>query len=363
MKAGASVPSSSIADSAPGSLPGRPRAEPAASGRAAADTTPTSGPPSPAASERRRHRLVYILGTGRCGSTVLEVVLGSHPQIQSTGEFRGASFLHPDPEAFCACGEKFDTCTFWGPIRQEYRKYVDFDHQLSTRDLFEDYGALPRMLAHRVTGSRTLREHVQGMADYVRVVSRMSGKEVVLESSKSAARGYLYALARSPDFDVRFLHLVRDGRGYMYSKTTVPDRAGARLGREGNAPNPWEITLRWVLPNVLSKLLCSRPRDHYLRVRYEDFIQHPAETLEQIGRFIGVDMTPVIATVRDGRPIRVDHLVGGNRLRFNGAITLESRFTKVALGTPRSRLAFWVVGGWMAFLYGYPSPGRAARGP
>lgn len=325
--------------------------------------TPASAPRAPAqdAAPRRKQKLVYVLGTGRCGSTVFEIVLGSHPQIQSTGEFHGIPFPHWMPGVVCSCGETFDKCPFWGPIRQEYQKYVDFDRQLRTRNLFEDYRSLPRTLAYRLLVSPVLRQHARGMADLVRVVSQVSGKEVVSESSKSAARGYVYTRARSPDFDVYFVHLVRDGRGYLYSKTTVPD--GARTGKERHVQSPWELTLRWVVPNLLAKLLCSRPKDRYLRIRYEDFIERPAEVLRKVGDFLGLDMTPVIETVRAGRPIPVDHLIGGNRLRFSRTITVESRYTKAALGSRNSRWAFWAVGGWMALWYGYSTSPRLRAGP
>jgi hypothetical protein len=317
--------------------------------------TPSSGIPRP------KQKLIYILGTGRCGSTVFEIVLGSHPKVQATGEFHGIPFPKWMPGTICACGQTFNLCPFWSPIREEYQKYVDFDQQLESQGRFEYYRCLPRALIHRVFGSSDLRRHAKGMADLIRVISQRSGKEVVSDSSKSAARGYAYTRARAHDLDVYFIHLVRDGRGYMYSKTTVPDGAG--YGKKRLVRNPWEITLRWVAPNLAARLLCSRPKNRYMRIRYEDFIEHPVETLERVGQFVGLDMTPVIETVRSGKPIPVGHLIGGNRLRFQPTITLETRYAKVDLGTRQSRWAFWTLGGWMAYWYGYPRHGRGSDRP
>ncbi|MGI0130824.1 MAG: hypothetical protein ACREDE_09855, partial [Thermoplasmata archaeon] len=137
----------------------------------------------------------------------------------------------------------------------------------------------------------------------------------------------------------------------------VPDGAG--YGKKRLVLSPSELTVRWVLPNFLAMWLC-RPRNRYLRIRYEDFVEHPAETLEQVGRFVGMDMSPVIENVRKGNPIPVSHLIGGNRLRFNPTITLETRYAKRALGTRRVRWTFWALGGWLAFLYGYLPKGRSA---
>lgn len=346
-----------VSGSAEGPSPGPSPTSPPA---ALEDDTPSSGgarSPTAGSAQRPRPKLVYILGTGRCGSTVFEIVLASHPELQSMGEFYGKSFPRWNPGAICSCGQPYDRCAFWSPILQEYRKCVDFDRQSEGQLLFEAYRGLPRTLLYGMLRVARVREHARGLSDLVRVVAGASRKSVVTDSSKNALRGYLYSLARSPELDVYFVHLVRDGRGYMYSKTTLPD--GIEHGRSRRVVSPWEITARWVVPNLLGTLLCSRPGNRYLRVRYEDFVDRPTEVLERVGRFIGVDMAPVIQAVRDRRPIPTHHLIGGNRLRFRPTITLESRFASVALSSRQSRWAFWVVGGWMAFWYGYRPAGHA----
>jgi hypothetical protein len=322
---------------------------------------PSGGLGAPVGGPRRRQKLIYILGTGRCGSTVFEIVLGSHPKIQASGEFHGIPFPKWMPGTVCSCGLTFNLCPFWSKVSEGYHHYVDFDQQLESQARFEYYRCLPRTLVHRVFNTSAIHKHSRGMSDLIRVISDKSGKEVVSDSSKSAARGYMYSLDRSAEFDVYYIHLVRDGRGYMYSKTSVPDGAG--YGKRRLVLSPWELTLRWVAPNLLAMLLCSRPRNRYLRIRYEDFVERPEETLEQVGRFVDLDMTPVIETVRKGQPIPVSHLIGGNRLRFNSTITLEKRYAKRALGTRKVRWTFAALGGWMAFLYGYIPRSRSSRDP
>jgi hypothetical protein len=332
-----------------------PSVVPAPPGAAPRVTTPTDG------GHRPKQKFLYILGTGRCGSTIFEIMLGSHPNIQATGEFHGLPFPKWMPGTVCACGQTFNLCPFWSSVSEEYHKYVDFDRQLKSQARFEYYRCLPRTLFHRILGTKEIREHARGMADLIRVVSHCSGKEIVTESSKSAVRGYMYTLARSPEFDVYYVHLVRDGRGYIYSKIVTPDGAG--YGKEKLRLPPWVLSLHWVIPNLLAMSLCSRPRNRYLRIRYEDLVEHPVETLQQVGRFIGVDMSPVIEKVREGRPIPVAHLIGGNRLRFNPTITLQTRFAKYAVASRSSRWSFWALGGWMAFWYGYPALRRSSGDP
>lgn len=351
-------PSRSITGEPPsGSSPQRGAAE---ESTARAVATRSAGVPAgPAA--RSRQKLIYILGTGRCGSTILEIVLGSHPKIQPTGEFHGIPFPRWMPGTVCSCGRSYEECPLWSRVREEYGRRVDLSRQLATQERFEYYRSLPRALLYRWAASPEVREHARGMADLVRVIAKESGKEIVSDSSKSAARGYAYTLARYEGLDVYFIHLVRDGRGYLYSETKEPDGAG--YGKRKVVQSPSRITLRWALENLVAQILCSRPRDRYLRVRYEDFVSQPVEVLERIGRFVGVDMTPVIETVRAGEPIPIGHLIGGNRLRFGSTVKLESRFRELALGTRRTRWTFWILGGWMALWYGYPAHAQPSNRP
>ncbi|MGA8303626.1 MAG: sulfotransferase [Thermoplasmata archaeon] len=298
-----------------------------------------------------KRKLLYILGTGRCGSTVLEIALGSHSKIQATGEFHKTPFPNWAPESVCACGQTFNVCPFWSPIRERYREFVDFGRVQQDQLRFEKYRSLPRTLLQRLFRTRELREHARGLSELVGIIAQSSGKEVVCESSKNAVRGYLYGLSRSAQFDVYYVHLVRDGRGYIHSQATIPD--GAQSVNEKPARAAWELTLRWVVPNLLAMILCSRPRNRYLRVRYEDFVERPAEILEQVGRFVGVDSTPTFQNARPGATFAIPHLIGGNRLRFYSTVTLDTRFAGDALTAQNDRWSFWAFGGWMAFQYGY----------
>src|SRR5215204_1738922 len=60
-------------------------------------------------------KVLFILGTTRCGSTILENVLGSTPGFFAAGEihmlWRGLM------RGFrCGCGEAIPECEVWGPV-------------------------------------------------------------------------------------------------------------------------------------------------------------------------------------------------------------------------------------------------------
>jgi hypothetical protein len=63
-----------------------------------------------------RLRVGYIGGTGRSGSTLLELILGSLPGFVAVGELyaiwsEGVVLNHR-----CGCGEPFGACPFWTAV-------------------------------------------------------------------------------------------------------------------------------------------------------------------------------------------------------------------------------------------------------
>ena len=55
-------------------------------------------------------------------------------------------------------------------------------------------------------------------------------------------------------------------------------------------------------------------------MRYEDLVAEPARELDRIGRFLGLDMSGVIASIAAGEPLDIGHMVSGNRIRTSGVI-------------------------------------------
>ncbi len=61
--------------------------------------------------------LFYIMGAGRCGSTILSIILGSHPDIEAVGEIKGWPRHRGLPRDL---DEKDEDCKFWKNVLEEY---------------------------------------------------------------------------------------------------------------------------------------------------------------------------------------------------------------------------------------------------
>ncbi|HYH23147.1 MAG TPA: sulfotransferase [Azospirillum sp.] len=268
--------------------------------------------------------VVYIMGHGLSGSTLLALLLGSHPDIATVGETAIAPRSPNKRMAFtCSCHAAYHDCAFWQDVtRAMAERGYDFD--------IEDSGLVFRapdrplvdaLLRFRGRGAafealrdvglmlapgarRTLAALKARNRDFIEVVTRLRGARVFLDGSKRPERA-LY-LRRTPGLSVKVIHLVRDGRAVACSAMknwSMPAEEAARL---------WTRTNRH----------CLRARPHFapdswLMLRYEDLCAEPAGVMQMLHRFIGVEPQPAPTDFRAGQ-----HIIG-NRMRL--ASTTEIR--------------------------------------
>lgn len=296
-------------------------------------------------------RLVYIAGYGRSGSTILDIILGSHPAVCSVGE---VAFLLEEMSLSCrrcACGQPYRTCPFWGDLLDEL-ELRDSPHIVAKRlRRTESRWGLAR---HVLGVGGTDRDRAygalqRGIFEYVR---RRSGSPVVVDSSKSAGwtAGRPLALERLAGEEVYLLHLVRSGAETTWSVV----RHGSNWAAEGRR-SPLRLpalrtAIGWTLAHTATRAVGRRlPAERRLRIRYERLVRHPAATLAQIGEWLGLDLEPLARRAAEGGEFPVGHNVGGNRLRQRSAVRLRSPREDEQQSVPPTRLQmlFRAVGGWL----------------
>ncbi|HEX2644182.1 MAG TPA: sulfotransferase [Thermoanaerobaculia bacterium] len=277
-----------------------------------------------------RINFVYIMGHGYSGSTLLTFLLGAHPQIATIGELYIAPRSKTSPEEFlCSCKTPIRDCSFWQQVtRGMEERGHDFDVWDSDLEFRAPDGGVSDVILRAVQrgrlletareiGLRTvpkarrelgrlLRRH----EDLVRVISRIKGAGTFLDSSKRPERAVY--MQRIPAFDMKVIHLIRDGRAVSYSSMK-------NLGI-----GPQEAADSWVADNSASELAKSHfPAERWMTLRHEDVCARPDEMLQKVYEFIGV---PAKDGVRDFRAAE-QHIIG-NRMRLanTSEIRLDERW-------------------------------------
>ncbi len=144
---------------------------------------------------------------------------------------------------------------------------------------------------------------------------------MVVDSSKHPADAYL--LSTLQQLDLHVVHLVRDPRAVAYSWSRKVPETGDPLGRHLDGFGSLTSSAWWLVWNAaIETLLRRRLGARYLRLRYEDFAERPAEAVRSICALLDEprDRLPFAheRTIR----LDVDHTVSGNpRARFRWGTT------------------------------------------
>lgn len=192
--------------------------------------------------------VTFLVGSERSGTTLLRLMLDSHPELAFRYEFEIAVEAMPDDTRF--------------PEIEDYYQY------LRTCRFVDEPPAIDRSLDYPAL--------VRSFLEQKRVAD---GKPHV----GAVVHKHFDRLLRIWP-DARFIHLMRDGRDVAQSCV--------RMGWYGNA---WAATERWVTAERLwERMIELVPEDRRLDVHYEELVTSPVEVLVQICNFIGIEYHPAM---------------------------------------------------------------------
>lgn len=297
------------------------------------------------------------MGAGHIGSTILDLVLSSHPQIESLGEvskFHGYGWL-PDDNRQCACGLSVYDCHFWTQVRQKWTDFTgneDAQRFMYLQLHFErKLSAWGRLLWNKFTRTSEFDEYLQGTEAMYRAIQQTGGKKYLVDSSLTPKRAF--AQSMNPNIDLYLIHLVRDGRGVIWS-LMKPDK---KIPAKVYIPAPPQHTTRyWISANLQSAWVFRNVEQKKRKlIRYEDFATNPAFVLSEIGELIGEDLSGLIEDTKLTNINQVRHTVGGNRVRFQKDEDIQIRpdFAWMENLSEKDRRVFWRRAGWLARRFGY----------
>jgi hypothetical protein len=251
--------------------------------------------PPPAEPPTAAPKVLFIAGMTRSGTTLLGNVLNELPGFVGVGEVR--SYWRAMREArLCGCGAAVPDCEFWSQVsdwieRRHGPLPVDRALFLQGAHIRSLPLQLVRLKRARKGTSSPGAEYAQLLAQMYAGIGAVSSADVVVDSSKGPHDAYV--VSRFTELDLFVVHLVRDPRGVAYSwsrRTPNPDKPGGYFEQQRAS----EVAIRWLTRNAITEILLARrlgPR--YMRVRYEDFVGHPDETIGRISAMCAARERPL----------------------------------------------------------------------
>lgn len=221
-------------------------------------------------------RIIFIASLSHSGSTLLDLLLGAHPNVIGLGELHKVLQMSPerlDSEKVmrCTCGQPVADCDFWKPTFTALQNN-------STSSMSEKYLAV-------IDSFQSL----------------FGEKSILVDSSKYL--GPLKLVSSLKNIDLKAIHLIKDVRSFCVSQRDsleaemkyhhLPIVINTGLSRAiyGNSvKSPSYLYWKWFIRNrSLEKHLRSQ-RIPYLQIGYDQLAQHPEGVVSQIRDFL--DLSP-----------------------------------------------------------------------
>ena len=261
-----------------------------------------SQPPVDADTRSRRPKVIYVMGAGRSGSTILGVILGNCGDVFFAGELdkwlarSGVPKLKDTPRV-----------EFWAGVRARVADRDELFGGQAHRYL-ERSSALFR--GGRRRARRRLRApYLRAMSELYESVAASASAAYVVDTSHYPLRAReLQSLA---DVDLYILLLVRDPAAVVasFAKDDVAERQF----------NPATTRAYLLLTYLLSAwVFLSQPRERRLLLHYEDLLEDPVSVLREVLDHVGSSAEPP-----DLSALRTGVALHGNRLLEADVVSLQ----------------------------------------
>ena len=224
-------------------------------------------------------RVVSIIGSGRTGSTLLMLILGSHPDCFALGELSKLYRYYKKKYPFC--GICHGSCQFWN------QSFTDIELNQLTSVLGNTRlnQFIPLSLEKKI---RQIFNREQIFNPYLYIFTKLLNKQVLIDSSKEVdwvKERYQASEFTSGTLENYLIHMVRDGRAVMSSKLRISPRLTAI-----DFSHQWANRIK-----ETNEFFDKFPSDKKMIVSYEKFITQNQETLQQLCQFLQIDYIPEIA--------------------------------------------------------------------
>lgn len=252
-----------------------------------------------------RTNVIYVMGAGHSGSTILGVALGNCSDFFFAGEVE--EWLVKSGRPPWADAEQ---AAFWQTVATE----IDGADLFGSKAVpaIERSSALLRV-DRWPTRRRLLGRYRRVSEELLCAISRTAGARNVIDTSHFPLRAR--ELKKLDAIDLYLVFLVRDPHGVIDSNLRqfkAHEVAERRLRTLVLNVNLWFTLLMSVV------VFYGQRRDRRLFLRHETFVEDPESVLRQILELVGSQAaTPDLAELRVGAPLE------GNRLIRRGVISLK----------------------------------------
>jgi len=288
-------------------------------------------------------KIIYIMGAGRSGTTLLDIILGNGdnlfscgelnhyprvhpPQIQGLPQFEKGFYKHIKTHPEDALDEPrhqfyYQSLQFWQHVLQTLTAKqggsINFQRLNQLHARYEYHSAFFKKHNHHSKAKQTYNTFIRHL--YESIFEHIDA-DIIVDSSKYPMRAL--QLAEILPYELNYLYLKRDPVGVVesFEKKQFPNMHKSWLGA-----NQYYLLTNMLCCAIGRQLKKTHP---VLEIYYEDLISKPIQTLKFIETQLNIDLTASLTKIRDQQPLEVGYLFCGNPIRKKPYIELQQHLSK-----------------------------------
>lgn len=251
--------------------------------------------------------IVYILGAGRSGTTLLDIILGNQDGFHSCGEIN--RYLKRDGIPH---GKKLEENSLWESVKQDLSDCYTLKEFESLRKSFKIFDYYWSFFVPKFFLKRRYTDYLDFQSRLLEAIyQNIEYQTVIVDSSKYPSRA---AYLRKMGYSVKIIFLIREPISLI--------RSFGKKDIEQPSKSVFMAALYYTSVNILNYITFYRFPNR-VKIRLEDLIVDTEGSLDNIGVKLGLNLSSLISKVKQKRPLSVGNLFDGNRIRLNDHILVN----------------------------------------
>ncbi|MBS1746339.1 MAG: sulfotransferase [Bacteroidetes bacterium] len=260
-------------------------------------------------------QVIYIIGSGRSGTTLLDIILGNAAGVFSAGELNRFTERNGTPTDT----NNIELMNFWEKVCTGLSKQINeppihyaglskkFEHHFSFYYLF-----IPPNKKQFSIYANFQQKFFDALQTNVQTQFQ---KNIIIDSSKYALRGYFLSMILGKQ--ISFINIKRNPLAVVesFQKKDVEQEPKSRL----------KANLYLLAVNCLSLWVFKKLKNKHAlsSIYYEDLLKDPLSTLSGIENDLGISLQKAKDIISENHQLKVGYLFDGNRLRVEKMISLK----------------------------------------
>ena len=277
-------------------------------------------------------KLIYIAGTARSGSTILEILLSNSPYYCGAGElthFYNDAINH---NIHCSCQQHAKDCPQWKTLYSRFSDDAGAAYKMTKFDSHKGFISQLLPLNSRATLRAAGKLNKQVLRS---LIKRKPTTNTVIDSSKYCGRALM--LYRYTDVDTKVIFLTRSPAGLIHA-FSKPNRY------EQLPKSPFKTCCYYILVTLSIFITKSLMKNSdFVCIDYETLKTSPEVIIHNIERALDIDLSDQRHALTELNGLQPGHIITGNRIRNKPTIHFDKRLSKYKIDTTAKCIAVFIM--------------------